>query len=198
MRSRRAATPSSRRPTWRASPARPSSSLTRCGRRGRRCRSTRTCATAAATGAGATRASSSTASELRLVPQRAHWQPIEYNALHGGIERWFEPIEAARPRSAGVARGCRSRFAALALAAEGRAAVVRRGAPVPHRHDRRHRPADARGRAPRRRRLRRRRPRRPRRHQGRRDARVRRRRPRRASASRCSSRGPRCCSTTPA
>jgi hypothetical protein len=27
------------------------------------------------------------------VPQRAHWQPIEYNALHGGLERWFEPIE---------------------------------------------------------------------------------------------------------
>ena len=30
-----------------------------------------------------------------LVPQRAHWQPIEYNALHGGLERWFEPIEGA-------------------------------------------------------------------------------------------------------
>ncbi|MBD8525683.1 2OG-Fe dioxygenase family protein [Pseudomarimonas arenosa] len=28
-------------------------------------------------------------------PRRAHWQPIEYNALHGGIERWFEPIEPA-------------------------------------------------------------------------------------------------------
>jgi len=26
-------------------------------------------------------------------PHRAHWQPVEYNALHGGIERWFEPIE---------------------------------------------------------------------------------------------------------
>ncbi|HET9645397.1 MAG TPA: 2OG-Fe dioxygenase family protein, partial [Burkholderiaceae bacterium] len=25
------------------------------------------------------------------VPHRAHWQPVEYNALHGGIERWFEP-----------------------------------------------------------------------------------------------------------
>ena len=23
---------------------------------------------------------------------RAHWQPVEYNALHGGMERWFEPI----------------------------------------------------------------------------------------------------------
>ena len=28
----------------------------------------------------------------RLVPHRAHWQPVEYNALHGGIERWFEPL----------------------------------------------------------------------------------------------------------
>jgi hypothetical protein len=27
------------------------------------------------------------------VPHRAHWQPVEYNALHGGIERWFEPVE---------------------------------------------------------------------------------------------------------
>lgn len=26
-------------------------------------------------------------------PHRAHWQPPDYNALHGGIERWFEPIE---------------------------------------------------------------------------------------------------------
>jgi len=33
--------------------------------------------------------------EVRLVAQRAHWQPIEYNALHGGLERWFEPIDAA-------------------------------------------------------------------------------------------------------
>jgi hypothetical protein len=26
------------------------------------------------------------------VPHRAHWQPVAYNALHGGIERWFEPM----------------------------------------------------------------------------------------------------------
>ncbi|MCU0968311.1 MAG: 2OG-Fe dioxygenase family protein [Rubrivivax sp.] len=26
------------------------------------------------------------------VPHRAHWQPVEYNALHGGFERWFEPL----------------------------------------------------------------------------------------------------------
>ena len=27
-------------------------------------------------------------------PHRAHWQPVEYNALHGGLERWFEPMSA--------------------------------------------------------------------------------------------------------
>jgi hypothetical protein len=31
---------------------------------------------------------------VRPVPHRAHWQPVEYNALHGGIERWFEPMTA--------------------------------------------------------------------------------------------------------
>jgi hypothetical protein len=31
---------------------------------------------------------------VRQVPHRAHWQPLEYNALHGGLERWFEPMQA--------------------------------------------------------------------------------------------------------
>ncbi len=35
------------------------------------------------------------ADTLRQVPQRMHYQPVEYNALHGGMERWFEPIAAA-------------------------------------------------------------------------------------------------------
>jgi len=26
------------------------------------------------------------------VPHRAHFQPLQYNALHGGMERWFEPM----------------------------------------------------------------------------------------------------------
>ena len=26
------------------------------------------------------------------VPHRAHWQPVEYNALHGGINRLFDPM----------------------------------------------------------------------------------------------------------
>jgi hypothetical protein len=30
---------------------------------------------------------------LATVPRRPHWQPTSYNALHGGLERWFEPIE---------------------------------------------------------------------------------------------------------
>ncbi len=32
---------------------------------------------------------------LEQVPHRAHWQPVEYNALHGGMQRWFAPIEDA-------------------------------------------------------------------------------------------------------
>jgi len=28
------------------------------------------------------------------VPHRAHWQSLDYNALHGGMQRWFEPITA--------------------------------------------------------------------------------------------------------
>jgi hypothetical protein len=31
---------------------------------------------------------------LTPVAHRAHWQPVDYNALHGGIERWFEPMQA--------------------------------------------------------------------------------------------------------
>jgi hypothetical protein len=48
------------------------------------------------------------------VPQRAHWQPLEYNALHGGIERWFEPLPAALVNDAawaallGALGGCAS------------------------------------------------------------------------------------------
>jgi hypothetical protein len=30
---------------------------------------------------------------LTLAPHRAHWQPVEYNALHGGMHRMFEPVE---------------------------------------------------------------------------------------------------------
>ena len=30
--------------------------------------------------------------QLVLAPHRAHWQSEQYNALHGGMRRWFEPI----------------------------------------------------------------------------------------------------------
>jgi hypothetical protein len=26
-------------------------------------------------------------------PHRAHWQPVEYTALHGGMQRWFETMQ---------------------------------------------------------------------------------------------------------
>jgi hypothetical protein len=32
---------------------------------------------------------------LEAVAHRPHWQPTAYNALHGGLERWFEPITPA-------------------------------------------------------------------------------------------------------
>ena len=33
-----------------------------------------------------------TAGQVRQMPHRAHWQPVSYNALHGGMQRWFEPM----------------------------------------------------------------------------------------------------------
>ncbi len=38
------------------------------------------------------------------VAHRAHWQPVSYNALHGGIERWFEPLETALAADPAFAR----------------------------------------------------------------------------------------------
>jgi hypothetical protein len=57
-------------------------------------------------------------SAVRLVPQRAHWQPVEYNALHGGIERWFEPIDPAVLEAPAWRRMLLS-FAALASGRKG-------------------------------------------------------------------------------
>lgn len=33
--------------------------------------------------------------DVAQTTHRAHWQSTDYNALHGGIERWFEPITPA-------------------------------------------------------------------------------------------------------
>lgn len=35
------------------------------------------------------------AKSVQQVPHRAHWQPLSYNALHGGMQRWFEPMSAS-------------------------------------------------------------------------------------------------------
>jgi hypothetical protein len=54
---------------------------------------------------------------LTRVPHRAHWQPTDYNALHGGIERWFAPVDAsidAAPGWAGLLVGLGQLFAAAA------------------------------------------------------------------------------------
>ncbi len=45
---------------------------------------------------------------LQQVPHRAHWQPVDYNALHGGMRRWFEPVAPAtivQPAWAQLLRG---------------------------------------------------------------------------------------------
>lgn len=34
------------------------------------------------------------AEACRQTPHRAHYQPVDYNALHGGIQRWFAPMTA--------------------------------------------------------------------------------------------------------
>lgn len=49
-------------------------------------------------------------------PHRAHWQSLDYNALHGGMQRWFEPIAddvAAQPAWAQLLRGLAAQFSRL-------------------------------------------------------------------------------------
>jgi hypothetical protein len=38
---------------------------------------------------------------VQAVPHRPHWQPTSYNALHGGLTRWFEPLTAQVRGAAG-------------------------------------------------------------------------------------------------
>jgi hypothetical protein len=45
--------------------------------------------------------------EVVQAPHRAHWQPVEYNALHGGMHRWFaamQPADVAQPAWARILR----------------------------------------------------------------------------------------------
>ena len=57
------------------------------------------------------------------VPHRAHWQPVAYNALHGGFERWFDPLEADWAHDPTVSR--------LILALAERAQTLRGGPAEP-------------------------------------------------------------------
>lgn len=41
-----------------------------------------------------------TEQHVSQTPHRAHWQPVEYNALHGGMQRLFEPIPSHLVESA--------------------------------------------------------------------------------------------------
>ncbi|MGH8178742.1 MAG: 2OG-Fe dioxygenase family protein [Steroidobacter sp.] len=53
---------------------------------------------------------------LQRAPHRAHWQPTDYNALHGGMERWFDPIEASvsdAPMWGRMLRSLGAQFAAI-------------------------------------------------------------------------------------
>jgi hypothetical protein len=45
---------------------------------------------------------------IELAPHRAHWQPLEYNALHGGMRRWFEPLTSALAQSPALPKLLRS------------------------------------------------------------------------------------------
>ncbi|MBD8900521.1 2OG-Fe dioxygenase family protein [Rhodanobacter sp. DHG33] len=54
---------------------------------------------------------------IRREPDQPHYQSLSYNALQGGIERWFEPVEPAIADGASLGRilaFCRDRFDALA------------------------------------------------------------------------------------
>jgi len=49
-------------------------------------------------------------------PHQPHFQTVDYNPLHGGIERWFEPVEESIGRGASlttILEFCRRRFSAL-------------------------------------------------------------------------------------
>jgi len=57
-----------------------------------------------------------TSDALTLAPARAHYQPVTYNALHGGLLRWFAPLLpelAEAPGLSALVRGLGSLFAEL-------------------------------------------------------------------------------------
>ena len=40
------------------------------------------------------------AQQVSQAPHRPHWQPLDYNALHGGMQRHFEPMQAGMVQQA--------------------------------------------------------------------------------------------------
>lgn len=53
---------------------------------------------------------------IEQAPHRAHWQSQEYNALHGGMRRWFEPIREdviVQPVWSRLLRALAAEFSAL-------------------------------------------------------------------------------------
>lgn len=63
------------------------------------------------------------AGPLDRVAHRPHWQPTTYNALHGGIRRWFDPISDAAWRHPALQS---------MVAAFGRTFALAEGAANPH------------------------------------------------------------------
>ena len=54
--------------------------------------------------------------EVVQTPHRAHWQSLDYNALHGGMQRWFEPIApgiVVQPAWTQLLRGLGKQFSQL-------------------------------------------------------------------------------------
>ncbi len=54
---------------------------------------------------------------LTRKPHQAHYQSLDYNPLHGGIERWFEPVEegiGAGATLTTILECCRATFGTLA------------------------------------------------------------------------------------
>ena len=54
--------------------------------------------------------------DIVQAPHRAHWQSLDYNALHGGMQRWFAPITeavVAQPAWPRLLRGLAAQFSQL-------------------------------------------------------------------------------------
>jgi hypothetical protein len=67
--------------------------------------------------AGATAAAGTRRDALVRKPHQPHYQTLDYNPLHGGIQRWFEPIEpdiGGGPTLTAVLVCCQALFGSLA------------------------------------------------------------------------------------